>query len=80
MDKFNLNGNILDFLKKLGLNINETTGGKYYPGLDSAKFTLNENLQYSINNYCYKITFMNPHVFLNTVKMVESSLHYKLFN
>ncbi|MFA5878620.1 MAG: hypothetical protein WC860_00400 [Candidatus Margulisiibacteriota bacterium] len=78
--KFNLNANILEILKNIGLQIDPATGGKYIEGGTHIRINKIEDQISSIEINHQKISFLTPLNFLNTIKIVENTLHYKLFD
>jgi len=77
--RFNFNANIFEIMKNIGLQIDKATGGKYIEGCDRVKINKTEDVISSIEINDQKISFLTPINFLNTIKIVENTLHYKLF-
>jgi len=70
---------VIQVLKMLGLNMSVQTGGYYCEDYKNRTIAKNQAGAYNLDIDGKNIVFLNGTLFLTTVKMVENSLNYKLF-
>ena len=77
-DKF-LQKDVIKTLKTLGLKLDDKTGGQFIEDYSHKPLLKNKVGMFVLESPDNKITFLNGTLFINTVKMVEDNLNYKLF-
>ena len=73
-------GQYLSFLQSFGLTLTNTTGGNQPVTSDRYRIAKEAGLHTLIVGHDAPIVFLEPDLFINTVKATEASLKVQLFN